>query len=275
MLADELLRHRAGVDQARFAAARQRLPGEPADGVHQAHVQEDQLEGAFVQVGLQWQAGAVAVRHLGGHPGHGEQLDVAPNGGARLALGDVAVLHLAPGLAGGEVQYPQHPRLIAAGGVLQEVVAVGLDDAGVNGADGLEPPGLGELPHRLRHPADEQIVTQRLEREAVQRVEFGAGNGERPAERLDLGCQALLPGAAQELGERHRAHVQIGDAAHGHRQGLFGERELHQRSSRQHRLRRHVLQEVAQGGQRRWCRLNLVEKEHGARTHLRVRDRLD
>ena len=167
MLADELLRGGSGIDQLGVGPARNRLPPEPADGVHQTHIQEYQLEGLLVHIGLERKPGALAVGHPGDHARHLQQVDVPANGGALIVGRNVAVLDLASGMTCCVLEYPQHAGQVPAGGVLREVVAPRIDDAGMDRGDRGQIFRLGVDPDRFGHAPDEQVETQKFQQALV------------------------------------------------------------------------------------------------------------
>ena len=65
------------------------------------------------------------------------------------------------------LEYPQHAGQVPAGGVLREVVAPRVDDAGMDRGDRRQIFRLGVDPDRFGHASDEQVETQKFQQPLV------------------------------------------------------------------------------------------------------------
>ena len=118
---------------------------------------------------------------------------------------------------------------------------------------------------RLGHAADEVVYAQELQQAPVnRRVRRRWCTAGRPLERLDLPGEPLLADGPQELGECHRAQIEVFDASDRHRELVVGQHELHQRTGGHDRQRRHLFEEVAKRHEGAGGGLYLVQEQHGA-----------
>ena len=108
--------------------------------------------------------------------------------------------------------------------------------------DVAQAPGVRERLNGFRHAAGEEVGSQGRHEAIVDcRIQ--------PALHLERSYgagEALCANGFEMLGEGHRAHVQVANAAHRHGRCVVGEGEVQQRARRQHGEFGHVLPKVAQ-----------------------------
>ena len=256
VLPDELLRDPTLVREGRGVRLRGHRRRHAGEVVHQPHIEEDQLEGALDLRRAERNPRAVAVRHPVADTGADEALDrPARRFGARLGV-EPAVPHPVSHRSGDRREQSAEPAEVGVPRVLGKVVGVGSGHRAVDPRHFLHRAGLAVAEHRLGQAADEQVFAQAPGKPLVRRVsrrrlriEVGDARRERRFE------------GAEELGERHRAEVEVLDPPDRHREGVVGERELEQRPGGDHRNLGALLVEVAQGGQRAGRGLDLVEEQ--------------
>ena len=256
MLPDELLRDPALVRQRDGVRLRGHRRRHAREVVHQPDIEEDQLEGALDRRRAERNPRAVTVRHPVTDPRPDEALDrPARRLGARFGVESAVPNPVSHG-AGDRREQPPEPAEVRVPRVLGEVVGVGSRHRAVDPRHLLHRAGLAVAEHRLGQAADEQVFAQAPGKPLVRR-----DSGRRLRIEVREARRKGWFDRAEELGERHRAEVEVLDPPDRHREGVVGERELEQRPGGNHRNLGALLVEVAQGGQRPGRGLDLVEEQ--------------